>query len=83
MPATGFQTGVEDGNFFVGLIAMTPISYVIMHDAVSDPPPGVGAIGETVGWDDIQFGVPEPATLGMLLLGGMALIRRPKRWIHP
>lgn len=81
MPSTGYRTGVEDGNFFVGLIAMTPIATVRMFDAVNDIPSGASSLGETVGWDDIQFGVPEPATMAMLLLGSVAMIARPKRRI--
>ena len=62
-----------NGNFFVGLIANEPIKTVIMNEDV-----GHEIQNETVGWDDIQFGVPEPATLA-LMLAGLALAARRRR----
>ena len=79
-PITGVKNTDENGNFFIGVISSTPIARVIMFDAAFDVPDESSALGETVGWDDVQFGVPEPATMALLTLASVSLWpRRPRR----
>ena len=52
---------------FRGYISDTPIAKVYVIED-SD--------GEGLSLDDVMYSVPEPATLGLLALGGLALLRR-------
>ena len=71
LPHLGYSSGGPEGNFFFGVISADPIARVIMREAPNEPEQF-----ETVAWDNIYFGVPEPATFALLLLGGAAVLRR-------
>lgn len=70
MPRTNYQTNTTDGNFFIAAISSDPIARVIMNEAPNEPIP------EDVGWDNVYFGVPEPASFVLLGLAGVMLLRR-------
>ena len=67
MPITGYDTGDVDGNFFIGLVSDVLIARVLINE-------WHGADAEDIGLDDVW--VPEPATLSLLALGGLAAMRR-------
>lgn len=74
MPSTGYYTETDETNFFIGLISSDPIARVEVHEAIFDG--GTPGSPETIGVDDVQYGVPEPTTLSLLALGGLAMLRR-------
>lgn len=63
-------SGDTSGNFFTGVISSVPIGRVNLFGLDS-------ANFSAQGMDNIQaWEVPEPASLGLFLLGGLAMLRR-------
>lgn len=63
--------GNPPANYFFGYISDTPIAKVVMAEAETGE-----LFVEDTGWDDVYFGVPEPATAGLMLLAGAFALRR-------
>jgi len=71
MPYYGSGTGGPEANYFRGFASDTPVARVLIHEYSGD--------GDGMILDDMIFTVPEPATLSLLTLGALAMLRRRKR----
>ncbi len=73
----GSGTDVQDPNNWLFTAGWWPLTVDIAEPGLLNTYAFNGT-GDTVAWDNfgVNVGVPEPATVGLLLLGGIALTRR-------
>lgn len=66
---------------FLGIISSNAFSAITLFDPIQDDPDNkIFRLGESFGLDNVSFAeVPEPATLGLLGLGGLCLFLKKRR----
>jgi len=69
-PFLGYITTGPESNYFLGYTSDTPISKIALIEHANDD--------DGVGFDDFRYTVPEPTSIGLMGLGGLALLRRRK-----